>query len=298
MDGKRQFDGHLQAVAVGHEARAASQPVGHERPRIDVVIVVVLATAGTYHAVGSTRPLGHVARTFKAAGQSAELAATFDVAHSSAEAHRIGCHHTLVVRLVGQHHSVEGVVSLVKLKGAEVHPRASAHLLVHPELRLLPLVVHRVVGIVDASLQRLVAHVDGIAAFLHEIRLIARRAHVLGRRRGGNHACRSLSKGVLTVGIPALMKRKTGAWTGGPGIAPVALAVGEGCVAEVVVDYYLLALPVALARSEHHSTGFLEHRYEVRHHDGLREQVFGGAEQVWPLPLPHAAPNVVVATVA
>ena len=77
----------------------------------------------------------------------------------------------------------------------------------------------------------------------------------------------------------------------------ISLDIGGALSWCVVVDDDLVGLPVAFAWSEHHGACILEHRYEIRHHNGLREEVLGGAEEVGALPFPTAFLLVVVASV-
>ena len=122
--------------------------------------------------------------------------------------------------------------------------------------------VYGVFGIVDALLHRLVAYVDGILPRLGEVRLIARHRHAFSLCRL-HLPRRALGEGILAVGIGTLMKRKTGCGRGRPLLGPI-LHISP--VAAVVVDDDLILLPVALAWREHHGTGILKHRDEIRCH--------------------------------
>ena len=111
--------------------------------------------------------MGGVASTLQGSGQSADAAASLDVAHAAAEAYGVaGDNAATVAAMVGDDDAVEGVAALVEVERAEIDPCRATHLLVHTELRRLPLMPHDVVGIVDAPRQRLVADIDGIAARL------------------------------------------------------------------------------------------------------------------------------------
>ena len=80
-----------------------------------------------------------------------------------------------------------------------------------------------------------------------------------------------------------------------PGILAVAFGITLAAVCVVVVHDDLVALPVTLTGRPHDGTGILKHRHQVGDNDGLREQVFGGAEQIGALPLPTACLLIVVA---
>ena len=54
----------------------------------------------------------------------------------------------------------------------------------------------------------------------------------------------------------------------------------------VVVYHILMLLPVALARCKDYGARILEHGYEIRNDNGLRVEVFCGAEETGALPFP------------
>ena len=72
-----------------------------------------------------------------------------------------------------------------------------------------------------------------------------------------------------------------------PFLGVIHFYVGDGSSVVVVDDDFLL-LPVAFTRSEDDGSCILEHGDEIGHHDGLRKEVFVGAEQVGALPFPSA----------
>ena len=59
-----------------------------------------------------------------------------------------------------------------------------------------------------------------------------------------------------------------------------------------------MALPVTLTGREDGGTGILEHRDEVRHDDGLREQILRGTEEEGTLPLPPAFLHIIITAMA
>ena len=297
MHGQGQLYGHSLAFGMGYVGRASCQPVGHQRAHVDVVGIVVLAVLRAIDIVRRTRPLGIVAGTLEGARHAACGAASRDVAHAASEAHGIGGHHPVVFAHVGEHHAVELVVALVELERAEIDPRGIAHLLVDAESSGLAFVPHHIFGIGHAVGQGLIAHVDGIAACLRKRGLIGHRAGFLLLARGSHHAGRTGLKGILAIEIDALVAGKARLGSVAPVVAHshLVIAVERGVV---VVDDYLMALPVALARSEHDGACILEHRNEIGHDDGLGEEVLGRTKEKRALPLPETFLLVIVTSVA
>ena len=295
--GQRQLERNTLSRHVRHIRRAASQPVCHERAHVDVVAVVVLAVLRAIGSIGSSCPLGIVASTLERARHSAGGTAACDVSHSAAEANGIGRHHTSVIAEVRQLHTVELAVSLVELKGAEIDPCASTHLLVHAEHRLLAFVAHHILRVGHAVAERLIAHVDGISSLFREAWRVGDGACLLRLARCLRHPGGASLEGILAVVINTAVEGKTRLRS----IDPVVLnsmfeiVIGSGVV---VVDDDLMSLPVAFARCEDDGARILEHRDEVGHDDGLCEQVLGGAEKIRSLPLPESFLLVVVASVA
>ena len=167
VNGQREFDGHIQTGGVGYKYRTASQVVGHIAAHVDVVAVIVLAILGAVHLVRHACPLGVVACGFEAAGQSAHTATTIDVTHTAAKTYGIGCYHTVVVATqVAERYAVACALTLVEIKSAQVNPCFLAHRLVHTELGGDALVPYGIVGIVDALIGGVIAHINGVITAL------------------------------------------------------------------------------------------------------------------------------------
>ena len=178
MYGQRQFDGDVPSRRVGGEGRTTAQLVGHQRAHVDVVVVVVLTVLRAVDPIGHSGPLAIVACSLQAAGQSADGASSLNITHSTSEAYGIGGDYTFLSALVCQHDTVVFVASGVEVEGSEVNPCGASHLLVYRKLGLLSFVPHRVVGVVDAFGQGLIAHVDGIAPILGQLWLIGNEARL------------------------------------------------------------------------------------------------------------------------
>ena len=67
-------------------------------------------------------------------------------------------------------------------------------------------------------------------------------------------------------------------------------------IGRVVIDNHLVDLPVAFSWCEDDGPCLLEHGYQIRHDNGLGEQVFTASEKWWTLPFPHFILDVVIAT--
>ena len=113
-----------------------------------------------------------IAGTLYGTGQSADSLTASDITHAATETDSIRRHHTTLVALVRQCHTVELTIPLVKLESAEIDPGAATHPLVDMEDGALTLVPYRIFRIVDAVVHGLVTHIDGIASRLGEVRLV------------------------------------------------------------------------------------------------------------------------------
>ena len=129
--------------------------------------------------------------------------------------------------------------------------------------------VHDVFGIGHALRQGLIAYVYSIFTSLLEFRLVADEAIFLLFLSGFGLSYCTHGEWVFSIAIQ------------GFGV------VRDGSSVVVVDDDFLL-LPVAFTRSEDDGSCILEHGDEIGHHDGLRKEVFVGAEQVGALPFPSA----------
>ena len=90
---------------------------------------------------------------------------------------------------------------------------------------------------------------------------------------------------------------KTWLWRLLPGLAEARLDIADEALVVVVVDNYLMALPVAFTWCEDDSTSILEHWDEVGNDNSLCEEVLTCSEKIRALPLPAAVALAVVASV-
>ena len=112
---------------------------------------------------------------------------------------------------------------------------------------------------------------------------------------GLDHTCRSCQERVLPVVIGSLMQGKAFHVSIFPFVLGICLHV-VGRLRVVVIHNQLMLLPVAFTGSEHVGACFLQHRNEIRNHDGLREQVLGGTEQGRALPFPGVLGDIIIIT--
>ena len=144
MYGEAQVDRHVLALVMGIEGRTAIEPVKHLGAHVDVVLVIVLSIVASIHAVGCACPLGIIACSLETASHATRGSSTGDIAHTTAKAHGIGSDDTLGGRTGRDDNLVGRGTSCIEIEGAEIHPRASAHLLVYVEICPLSLVIHAV----------------------------------------------------------------------------------------------------------------------------------------------------------
>ena len=114
--------------------------------------------------IGHACPLTIITGSLQTTRQSTGGKASADVTHATAETDCISCDDAMMTALVAQYHPVIVAATLVEFEGAQVHPGRTAHLLVHAELRGNTLMPHGIVRIVNASLNSLIADIDGISA--------------------------------------------------------------------------------------------------------------------------------------
>ena len=246
--------------------------------------------------IGSTCPLCIVSCSFEAAGHTARVVAPQDVAHAATKTYGITGHHSSFGSLIGYNHTVECIAALVKVECAQVDPCSSAHALVDGKLGCFSLVVDDVFRIGHTLGQTLVAYVDSILACFGQVGLIAYLAMVflLG---GFCLPYSSVGKGILIVFI----KSSSGCETYGITVFPFFTIDGLNIIRAfegiIVVDDHFMLLPVTLTWSEDNGSGILQHGYEVGHHDGLREEVLGSAEEVGALPFPSSLVSVIISSV-
>ena len=144
MYGEAQVDRHVFALVMGIEGRATIEPVKHLGAHVDVVLVIVLSLVASIHTVGRACPLGIIACSLETASHATRGSSTGDIAHTTAKAHGIGSDDTLGGRTGRDDNLVGRGTACIEIEGAEIHPRASAHLLVYVEICPLSLVIHTV----------------------------------------------------------------------------------------------------------------------------------------------------------
>ena len=296
MYGQGQFYRHVEPLVVRREARAAHKPVCHERPGVNVFLIVVCTVLGTVNALRRTSPLRIVTRSFEAFWQSACLAVSSDKSHSSAKAYSISCHYTLVCTFVCKYNTVGGVAPLAEIKCPKIHPCTATHTLIDTENGAPPLVIYNILGIGDASFMRRIAYVNGIFATLGEPWLVGYLTFF--RRRSRGHARRTVIERVFVSTVFLLACRKPSCTGVFPFAAYVYFCVIRQLGLIVVVYHHFVFLPVALARREHYRPCILEHGDEVGHYYRLREQVLVCTEHVRALPFPYVFVLVVIPPVA
>ena len=115
----------------------------------------------------------------------------------------------MVLAQVRERHAVSVALSGIEVKRAQIHPCPSAHLLVHSELRGHTLMPYGVVGIVNALLQRLVTHVNGVAPSLGYGRSPYHGALMILIVGGLRLSRRALFKGVLHVYVHPWVESET-----------------------------------------------------------------------------------------
>ena len=189
--------------------------------------------------------------------------------------------------MVGHDHTVVLVAAFVKIEGTQIDPCAATHLLVDAETCLLPLMTDDILGIVHALLYRLVAHIDCISARLGDVGRIGYDAYLRLALRGFHLSGCTLDEGIFVVGVDAVMEAEPRLLRVLPLTAARAhLFIFGSQRRAVVVDDYLIGLPVALSGSKHVGARILEHWYEIGHHDGGSKQVFGRSKETGSLPAP------------
>ena len=161
----------------------------------------------------------------------------------------------------------------------------------------LTLVENRVFGIGNAAVERLITDINRVATFVGKRRLIGRETELGSLVRRPHHPRRASLKGIFAVVVSPQMIGEASQIRRLPFVAARLLHIIIRCRVVVVDDDFVL-LPIALTRRKHDCSGVFEHRNEVGHDDGLRENVLGGAEKIGPLPFPKAFFLVEIVAVA
>ena len=285
MERQGQFKRHTKALVRRVIDGTSTQIVDHVATRVEVVGIVVLSIRAAIHFRWHPAPLGIVSGTFHPSGESAGLSVAGHVAHPATEAYGIGTHHTLLLALVAQYHHAIVVRALVELKVAEVHPSASTDLLVDEEFGHPTLVEDEILGIAHTIGERLIGYIYGISSCFGDVRNPLGKG-LFGLLFGGCKSGATFLERVLTVFVSRSLVGESGIGSGAPFSFPALDFLIESCT--IVIHDDFMALPIAFAGSEHHGSGILQHRDEVRHYERLGEQVLGGAKQSGALPSPFA----------
>ena len=308
MERKRKVDGDIQACLAGYHRRSACKIVDPQAAATIVVVVVVDSMRRRIDRVGHSCPLQPVACTLGESRIAAELIImrkavdhrdgaevahllfreivgnpTLDVAHTASDFNGVGCDHLSGLAGVACQRD-NGMAAGCQVKMSEINPCAASHSLVHLKLLVATGCVNGVDGFLCALRKSGVGNVDGIRPCLGYV----------GRPRSGrcvfalcrrNLAEGAVAERILEILVCLCLVCKTCAAVA-PCLRAVALRIGAGCKAAVVVHNQLDTARVALARTHHISAGILKHRHEIRHYKTLCVKVFYGLEDAGALPLP------------
>ena len=211
------------------------------------------------------------------------LHAASHIAHTTAHLHGIGCHHTVMLRFVAEHHHI-GVKSFFQREMTEIYPCAASHLLIYHIVSRAIKVIHGVMCVAHTFGQCLIRHIHCIfAVFGHFYApggcrcAVAVSCHL---------AIASLGKGVLVVDIIVLCPSKTAAFAGFPRIFAVLLHIVVLRLGAIVVYKHLKTVNIAVAGTHHIGTGILEHRHQEWNNIRLGVKVLYGLIEAGALPLP------------
>ena len=265
---KREFQRDTTPNAVRAIDRAAEQGVGSQRTGVNILVIVVLAVLVAIDGIGKAGIMCPIARTLKPTRLLAErqvvgFRTAQHTAHAPTEANGIGADDTVLPALVRKGYHARCIGTFVKIKRAEIDPRAPAYLLIDGEMGCYALVDYRVVSIGDAGRTGGVGNIDGIAPRSRDaghpessssgLSSSAHRLHITG--------C-ATDEGIIVVFQRSIWcKESLGA------VAPVHISAmllhikALFGVVWVVVHNDFMGLIVPFARGEYHSTGILQHGY-------------------------------------
>ena len=263
VQSQRKLKRHTASEGIGEERAAARERVEVVRARAQVVAVVTRALLCVEKRVGKTCPLSVIACRLKGTRHAAcAKSLAVGLTHAAAKAHRVGSHRALMSAVSGEDYAIVLIKTFVKLKRAEIHPRAAAHALIDAELRAAPFVTDRIKRIGNAIGKTQITDINGIASRLaetgypHGRRLVAQMVCCLGI------AHRASAKKARAIGEQAAAE--TEAHAVGKGVprrcAAVGLGINAPAVAAVVVHDDLRVLEIALHRAADNGTRILEHR--------------------------------------
>ena len=273
MNSQSQINRHTESFLIGNIGRAARYPVGHKRAHIDVVLIVISPLVATIDAVRRASPLGIVASTLKRTHQTTRRTATGDISHTATETHSTGGDDAFMFRLGGDDNLIIVGGAATEVERSEIDPSAAAHALVYVKIGSHAFMIDTIEGIGDTLLLRSIRDIDGIVAGFRNVWPVSDEFVVALGRVG-------LADSTLAERIVAVVDN---------------LVRNIGTL--IVIDDDLVGLPVALTRRKDHSAGILEHRNEIRHYDGLGEEVLGSGIEQWSLPLPETLLVVIIVSV-
>ena len=220
--------------------------------------------------------MGVIARTFQTAWHSAQLTASLDIAHTAAKSHGISSHNAWLVAEIGENDAVLLAATCIEIKGSQIYPGRTAHLLIDMKLCGNTLMPYSIACIVDTSLDGLIAYINSIASCFWYRRLIDNVTQMVSVFRCLNHAGGACLEWILMVDVVARMHTESGHRCWLPGMMDTLLCIADG--QRVIIDDDLMLLPVALTWCKHIGAGILQHGDEVGVDNRLRKQVFACCE--------------------
>ena len=155
----------------------------------------------------------------------------------------------------------------------------------------MPNRVYHVVGTVD---KRCIADIYSIFPGFGDIRLISHDTGLFGLFSCRAHAYCSRLEWIVLVEIHTVALCKSLYSYISPFFLDIHFKISCRGIPVVVIHDYLVALPVAFARSKNACATVFQHRYKIRYDNGLGEQVLCGAEHLRPLPFPSTSLHVII----
>ena len=299
MEGQREVYGDAPAFHAGiHPGTAGDflHPFSAAGEVLGVVVVPVVEGIHLYAV-----PLHLVQGAFHIRGHAGQAAAARHLAHAAAKAHRIGRYYPAAAAPAAQTHIT--LLSLVEGEGAQVHPGAAAHGLVHVQEAFSAQVMDGITGVRSAAGKGFIGDINGVVSFFRDVG--PPDDLCVGAVSGGGPG---LARGAHPEGI--LIHLVLGAEVGKTvsGIFPMpfflvipfaAQQAGPGVFkGRVVVADHFIGLRIPFPRRNHHCAGILQHRQQEGDHKALGIKVFHRAVGGRPLPFPAVRLGFPVAAVA
>ena len=100
--------------------------------------------------------------TFQIARHSTGFSTAFYIAHSTAKAYGISADYTFLFAFIAKYHHAIIVLSLIKRKSTEIHPRTTTYLLIYFELSGSSIMENNIFGVTYAIRQSLIRDVYSI----------------------------------------------------------------------------------------------------------------------------------------